>query len=146
MEVDTGPKRVGAHVEAALRKIEAEVRRDSLGELGLLLHGALPPGVIEGQGRMEHINPWIVALLGKHRFQQRFEPFPCFCEDRVEARRRHATLEGVKGAVVRLAGRTNVGPRRGGDLAFQGEHILQDGRVGREVRGLPSLLPRDLRG
>ena len=58
-------------VEAALREVEAEVRRYSLGELSLFPHGALPPGVIERERRMQCVNLGRVALLREHGFQQR---------------------------------------------------------------------------
>ena len=74
-----------ADVETPLREVEAEVLRYSLGELGLLLDGALPPGVIKGQSGMEGIDVRRVALLREHGFQQRLEALPRRREYRIEA-------------------------------------------------------------
>ena len=76
---------MGTDIKAALREVEAEVRRYLLGELGLFLHGALPPGMVERERRVQRIDLGRVALLREHGFQQRLEALPRRREYRIEA-------------------------------------------------------------
>mmetsp|Transcript_33817 Transcript_33817/g.104716 ORF Transcript_33817/g.104716 Transcript_33817/m.104716 type:complete len:241 (-) Transcript_33817:378-1100(-) len=111
------------HVETAFREVEPQVARDAFRELGLFFSGARPAGMVERQCRVERVDGRLFALLLEHSRQQRSQPRPRLAEDFVEAHGRHAALELVERAVVRLAPFADLRPRRLCDLALEREDL-----------------------